>query len=425
MSGALHLVHDAELDPEEERIVMLALSRVIGEMEGWRSYTYNLCRIVAALDALDLTRDEDGQLQERTFRSGKQVMLSNDWKPEELGQLWISARRQERPLDRELIAAFVPEWLWPSIARLIAAGPEQTTKEARGIFDCWAAGLFSNGDLRPTGKRSANTIQVYIAALWVLMRRLCDMREAGHAADATYLADWARDRVPKAPMAEEFDAEESSRDRSAPPLLSVRRALKALTAEIDRKRRYAQTRPHMFGELRDRVMFVLLVIHGMRAEALWALNVEDFLPDHEFPDGSRGAALIVPRVKRERVTHTKFIPPLIAEWIKEYLDYIDAKAGEPMWRPARKGRRGERLSQQTSTDVLIRTLSPHCKRASTPRTRSATWHRALRLLSASSGSGSAPQSFYSARTGFRRAHKPSRTSSSARPFITSPTAIAT
>ena len=149
--SVLHVVPDPEMSADQERLVMLALSRLLGEMEGWRSYTYNLCRIVGALEGLDLTRDASGQLQEVPFRSGKQVMQSHSWTPEELTRLWVSARRQKRPLDREILAAFVPEWLWPTIARLIATGPDETIEEARAIFDCWAAGLFSNGDDVPPG----------------------------------------------------------------------------------------------------------------------------------------------------------------------------------------------------------------------------------------------------------------------------------
>ena len=192
------------------------------------------------------------------------------------------------------------------------------------------------------------------------MRRLCELRESALPADRAPLEAWVLQLLPKSPSAEEFNAEAALKDRSAPPLLSVRRALKALTVEIEHKRRYAKHRPHMFEELRDRAMFALLAIHGMRAEALWALDIEHFIQDHEFPDGSRGAALVVPRVKRERVAHTKFVPPEVAEWVEEYLDYIDAKPGEPMWRPGEKARRGERLGQQMSTDVLIRNLSPFC-----------------------------------------------------------------
>ena len=95
--SVLHVVPDPEMSADQERLVMLALSRLLGEMEGWRSYTYNLCRIVAALEGLDLTRDQSGQLQEVPFRAGKLVMQSRAWTPEELKRLWVSARRQKRP----------------------------------------------------------------------------------------------------------------------------------------------------------------------------------------------------------------------------------------------------------------------------------------------------------------------------------------
>jgi integrase len=360
--SALHLVHSVELDPAEERIVMLVLSRFIGESEGWRAYTYNLCRIVAALDGLDVVRNPDGTLKERPWRSGKLVIQAHkDLDPKSLDRKWVAARTQGRPLERELLAEFVPEMLWPSIATLMCDGPDETIAKARNTFDCWAVGLFSNGEERPAGARAASNLQVYIAALWSLMRRLCDLRESLNGADREYLKEWKRQSLPKAPLAEEFNAEEAARDRSAPPLIAVRRALKGLDARIQHKKRLAHQRKHLFEELRNRAMFALLAIHGMRAEALWALNVENFLPQHEFPDGSRGAALIVPRVKRERVEHAKYVPQEVADWIQEYLAYIDAKPGEPMWRPKQKARRGERLTQQMSTDVLIRYLSPHCE----------------------------------------------------------------
>lgn len=357
--SALRLVADA-LDPNEERIVMLAVSRLIGEMEGWRSYTYNLCRIIAALDGLDAQRGEDGQLREVPFRDGKQEMLNQGWSPEHLDRLWVAAQRQKRPLDREVVSAFVPEWLWPSVLRLIERGSEETIEEAREIFSCWASGLFANGEERPEGKRAVNNLNVYISALWALMRRLCDLRESAPKQDREHFEGWVRYDLPKQPSAEEFNAEESNRDRSAPPLLSVRRALKGICAEIERKKTRSHWRKSMFEELRDRAVLGCLALYGMRAEALWRLDVDHFIREHTFPDGSVGAALVVPRVKRERVEHTKFMPSLVAEWIEEYLDYIDAKPGEPMWRPRGKARSQERLTQQTFTDILIRTLSPYC-----------------------------------------------------------------
>ena len=404
--SALRLVADA-LDPNEERIVMLALSRFIGEMSGWRTSTYTLCRVVAALDGLDVERGQDGQLREVPFRLGKLVMQKKGWKPEDLDRLWGAARRQKRPLDREVLSAFVPEWLWPSIYRLIENGPEETIEEAEGFFGCWASGLFSTGDDRPEGKRGANNINVYISALWTFMRRLCDLHASAPTEDRPHFKEWKRDLLPKQPSAAEFDAEESNRDRSAPPLLSVRRALKGLCAEIERKKTRAHWRKHMFEELRDRAILGCLATYGMRAEALWWLDVDHFTLEHTFPDGSVGAALVVPPVKRERVAHTKFVPPLLAAWIREYLDYIDAKPGEPMWRPRQKARRQERLGQQMLTDVLIRTVSPYCDgRIYSPHTfrhlaaRLATlvgieWirERPTEFLLGANGTPSSPQTF--------------------------------
>ncbi|MBA3841767.1 MAG: hypothetical protein H0X39_03965 [Actinobacteria bacterium] len=162
------------------------------------------------------------------------------------------------------------------------------------------------------------------------------------------------------PTPEDFDAEEAGWDRSAPPLIAVRRALKALDNEIARKKRYSQHRKHMFQELRDRALLAVLVVFGPRAEAVWWLDVDHYIRDHTFPDGTKGPALQIPKTKREKHEHKKALPPEVAQWIEEYITYIDAKPGEPLWRPGRKSLRDKRLDQQNFHDMLLRRLSPHC-----------------------------------------------------------------
>jgi hypothetical protein len=111
----------------------------------------------------------------------------------------------------------------------------------------------------------------------------------------------------------------------------------------------------------DRAILAVLAVLGLRPESLWRMNVEDFIPEHVFPDGTKGPALACPPVKRETDTHIKALPTLVGEWVEEYLDFIAGKPGEPLWRPTRKSRSLERLSQQCFTDPLIRYLSPHCE----------------------------------------------------------------
>lgn len=366
MTG-LYLAYDAErqpdtdlgLTPAELHAVRLVLSHLVGRMSSWRSSTYNVCRVLASLGGLDLDVDADGVTNERAWPVGKQVMKRNSLSPEKVNRHWQTVRRRKEPLPDDLLSVFVPEELWPVLARFVADGPGQVVEESEPIFYDWAAGFLSNGEPRPRGPLSSSGLGVYISALWTLMSRICEAREWSPD-DGTFHEDWRIHMLPKRPAAEDFDAQEAGWDRSAPPLLAVRRALRAIDTEVARKRKLAKTRPHMFQELRERAMLGVLVVHGMRSEALWALDVDHYNPAHHFPDGTVGPALTVPRTKREKVEHTKALPTKVASWLDEYIDYIEAKPGEPLWRPGLKRTRHERLDQQNIDDMLRRLLAPYC-----------------------------------------------------------------
>jgi integrase len=83
--------------------------------------------------------------------------------------------------------------------------------------------------------------------------------------------------------------------------------------------------------MRARLLLVLLLLLGMRANALRTARVSDYLPDHAFGDGERGPALRLFPKKGWR--HDKPLilplPPLVARWIEEWIACIEQVLGAP------------------------------------------------------------------------------------------------
>jgi len=371
----------AELTSEQERMIRLVLSRFIGEMRGKRTFTYPLGQIAAALMYFELP----------VVPAGYQALKRLKVTPRELDQRWKLVKARTRELPEETLIAFVPRDLWPGLLWIVEAGPHATWERSEAIFSAWAMGLNEDASSRMVWQRnrygephrivpgkalSEGSIDIAITALNMLSWHLIELQKLVRASivdGVPGLEQWTADQLPKRPRAADLDAKPANQERSAPPLPLIRRALRGLDEEVNRRALTTRGRRHSYLFLRDRALLALMTVVGGRRGSTMALNRGDFLRHHTFPDGSVGYAVVLTLgegVKGAGLRRVKGIPDLVGKWIDEYLEYIgigDDETDSPLWYPNEMNK--IRSRSRWSEDSLDRHLPGVIARYQNDRTR--------------------------------------------------------
>jgi hypothetical protein len=344
----------------DPRVIDLLLSRLVGQ-RGTRRGSYQICHLVGGIHGVP-----------GPFYNGSQ----NDELNEQVNALWRQVRRREMLLPDDVVRRYFPERLDTAIAEVIALGPVEFVDAVCTHLTELATGIDEDGIPLPRDPDGSafktlgdGAIESRIKAAKKLASELIELRKRSQALGlGKDLDEWTLDNLPKFPTPKSVGAEMRRVDRSAPPLLYVRRCLRDLTAEIDRRLRRTGRRRHegTMRLLRNRVIIVLCAL-GLRSATVRRLLVEDFIPEFEVSAGVFCPALRLRHLKQLPGVVRYFpLPPLFASWIQQYLDYLaecgfDPEPTRPLILPGRRSswRNARRPSGRLINQAVIRTLLPY------------------------------------------------------------------
>lgn len=220
--------------------------------------------------------------------------LNDQWE-----ELHYTAFETARFPDHVLVELIDPE-TWPVLAGLIADGPRVAARKVESVLYRYSKVEVAPSAARPHGGRLARqSVLVRQNVYRRMMKILVDLRGLEYPCDA--LGPWAA--VPPLRLP---DMAPTVTDRSAPSLDLVRAVVQRLDAEIDQRlgaidgdkvtaiARLATAplwQAAVVERLRHLTIIALLATLAPRVGALSRLRVEDFDPEHRFPDGEIGPAL--------------------------------------------------------------------------------------------------------------------------------------
>jgi hypothetical protein len=282
----------------------------------------------------------------------------------------------EYTLGRDRVTPFFPTDGWTPVWELIEGGPAAAKKRVERLCRRWAKGRTSdgNGTREPVGD---SMIDHYLNAFRRFAREVDEVRKLTadeldlDDAVSSALAQWPISELPELKTPKELGAIEVRRDRTAPEFRAFRRAIKAVSQEAeDRlKRKTLEDSAYMY--LRNRVLFALIGIFGLRRATIGLLQVKDYIPAHRFSDGTEGPALAFRHFKgRPGLVRYKGLPPLVALWLEQWLEIagISDCPEAYVWRPA--DARDREYTDVPSTKVIeysvVNGISPYAGKRCSP-----------------------------------------------------------
>ncbi len=311
-------------------------SRCLGSYSGQRSAIEQVMAMLK--DAMLMEFEEGGLLvaaplpglASTTFPAGKTALRALGMTPAQLDDLWRRQRglSRDRPLlPLEIVLAFLPVAAWRALATFIAWGPVEAQSrldvlvlqyESRRVTDSRALRDPHSHGLAP------KTIASRMGSVRALMRRIVDVRGCRIPSDGL-LDDWSEVPPFSANGGYRNWAERNApvTDRSAPSLRELRRALKLADRAVQDARRTKQGRSNMMKLLRARALLAVATVTGLRIDALRTALVGHYRRNFAgWADGAVMSALEVPTIKSHRGRQAKPLPPLVEEWLVEYLEYV-------------------------------------------------------------------------------------------------------
>jgi integrase len=337
---------------ELETAVHLLLSRMLGTQNGWRSYCSRLP--IAAGGGLGVSG---------TGPRSNYVMKRLGLEPSDLDDRWAVARANGQLLHRDLVEAFFPAKQWPLYAHFIEAGPMQAWRDFENALVCWSRGLNTDGS--PRGKRlAAKTVNGYISTCHKLMRELVELHKLAVAGqvdlDPAILDGWEVQSLPAHVTAESLGAQAADTDRRAPSLRAVRRCLRELDREVEKRKKTAYGRRHMALPLRNRALLAVFLTLGGRRGAVMRLKRGDFVRFHK-SDGYEGPALLLRPGKsvHQELVRVKHIPIELGEWIHEWIEYAGThdNPDAPLW--VKTPGKLDALAEHTASDLIPKLINPY------------------------------------------------------------------
>ena len=351
MTGVLQLVGGTEAlpgcnadDPDRRRdldqFVHVVLSRAVGEMRGKRSGVWPMSAAVAGIARQSYRRGTSKHAAAcpdliGPFSSGPGGLKAQKLVPAMLDAKWKRAKFDNgvyATLPRDLVESFFRPKLWPAVAQMVVWGPTECTERLTRFLSAEAEREVPTTRARPAGgnKLAAGTIDVLATGGFTLMRLICEMNSLGYNKELRVpleaLAQWQKGEMPRRPDSSTVDAMPADTDRSAPPLLLVRRSMRTLDRSVqDRMRTKVLREQASYRARRRRVLVAIVSTTGARIGSVLELNRKHYDRRHVFPDGSIGPALhmvVDKRSGKSRIRRWKAIADVIADWIEDYLDYL-------------------------------------------------------------------------------------------------------
>jgi hypothetical protein len=251
-------------------------------------------------------------------------------------------RADDACLPLEWALALVPAAIWPMVAKVIEWGPEQVALRMEWAVTAMAQTTTQRDRRRrPAGSPlSLSTIDHRVTGLWQMLGVLLELRSIAATSPVLPLAPLDGWTVkPRRIDPRDFGAREAGQDNSGPSVEVCATRLRELAAEAATSRRGE-------GYLKRRrvLLMALLCLFGGRADAFRTTRVEDYLPNHRYPDGMIGPVLRIFPAKTwdPDEAHYLPLPSDLAGWIESWIGFTGRQIGqldEPLF-PSRKPKPG-------------------------------------------------------------------------------------
>jgi hypothetical protein len=326
------------LDLETARLVLSALSRQAGR--GRSKTRTNLYDTIMGLVFVGRQPIERNGVTEAApfpdlpvdrWPQGREVFRRLGISNRQLEAYFRAARRgaDDACLPLEWALAFFPAAIWPMIAQLIRWGPERV-----GLRMEWAVTTMVETKTQRNRRRRAageplsdSVIDHYIGGVWQLMDVLLELRSIATNSPVLPLGlldAWTT--KPKRLVARDYGARPAGIDNSGPSLDACSARLKVLQAE-------ARVTTQRNGYLkRRRALFMPLVcMFGPRGDAFLKSRIEDYLPNHVYPDGTSGPALRIFPGKTWEPDEALYLPlpDEVARWLEDWITFTGRRLGQP------------------------------------------------------------------------------------------------
>ncbi|MDX6453469.1 MAG: hypothetical protein QOH16_3518 [Gaiellaceae bacterium] len=354
------------------RLLHTAFSRAIGDTQGDRHWLWALQYGLARLATIEF-RHGDGTREpapvpdypQSGWRTGAVAMRALGVTPTVVSRTWARAEGTDgvhARLSLEVVRGFLPDDAWRVAAFILAQGPTATQSRLER-----AARLEALRPIKPTrarpngGTASAAMIDNVLRAVRRLMKEFVFLSKNGYPHPS--LASWQA--LPDHVRATKLGALEAETDRSAPPLVLVRKTLRSTHAEIERRHGTRGGR-NMRRLLRKRLVIALLVVTGARIWALSRVRVCDYEPRHRSPDGEVGPALrLFPgKTMAPEMARWKALPEEVARWVEETIVYFGLHGEDTIWNSDRKS---DGMNSNSLGYILTGTTCEHGMTPGLPR----------------------------------------------------------
>ena len=371
-----------EVGLDEARLVLVALSGVIGSGRSKsRDKVAQMTRGLLACCHVEGFRDGEPiaaahpELSEFGWPSGRRAFDELRIDHRVLESYWQTARRRatDACVPLEWVLAFVPASLWPAVLTVICWGPGEAAWRLEEAVVALAQRPLEVKTRRraPTATLSAGTIETRITGAHNLFTVLVALRERALGScdpglPLSLLEPWLS--KPARPDVEECGAVWAHIDTAGPSLEEAQTLLRRLNAEV------AAARPSCwYLKLRRRIIAGLLLAHGPRVDALHRLDVADYLPGHNFGDGTIGPALVYRPGKTRAADeqHILALPGELATWLEKWIEATGRTTGDqdsPLW-SHRKPKHGQSI-KRLNASAFARLISGTPPKTAPARRRS-------------------------------------------------------
>ena len=243
-------------------------------------------------------------------------------------------------LPADLVMTLVPLEYWPVLARLVSDGPGATWERFNRAMALEASRPTKRKDRRRSGEAAprltASALRIAQTTFRTLMRPLVDLKASG--SPSVWLKPWGTS-LPESLSIRSLNPDSFRADRSAPDLLSTRRAWQRLDKRAARQLSTKRGRETARIILRDRALIAVVLGTGMRIDAVARLRACDFNPSHRFAVSDEVGPAIRATPRKGRTDQVwKGVHPVVGRCLAEYMDYmgIDPTSTDPMWPSSHK-----------------------------------------------------------------------------------------
>ena len=331
-------------DPATGRLIHTAFSHAIGNTQGNRKWLHALQHGLARLGSLQLRRADgttepapEAAYPQSGWKTPARAMRELGLDTAALDSAWARTEALDGAharLPLHVVRGFIPDEAWRVAAFILAEGPGASQDRLER-----AARLEALRPIKPTrarpggGNLSAGSIDNVMKAVRRLMSTFVSLSTRGYPHPA--LESWRA--LPDYAQATKLGAVEAETDRTAPPLMLVRKTLRSTHAEVEaRSRRVGHENVNRV--LRKRLLIALLVVTGARIWALSRVRVCDYDPRHRFPDGEVGPALRLFPGKTMAPTSARWkaLPDDVAVWLAQMIAFFALQQDDTIWSSDRR-----------------------------------------------------------------------------------------